>query len=101
MTLAAMSQYAKGLNMTSSSSMVTAMMDDAADGVMDGKKGGSQISMSMGGMMGSGVMAPAAGTSGLGAAMSTFMNSAANASGMTAADMAALVQKLTHSDGHV
>jgi len=101
MTLAAMSQYAKNLNMTVSSAMVTAMMSDAADGVMDGKKGGTQISMSMGGMMGSSMMAPAAGTSALGAAMTAFMNSAANASGMTAADMAALIQKLTNSDGHL
>jgi hypothetical protein len=101
MTLAAMSQYAKNLNMTVSSAMVTAMMSDAADGVMDGKKGGTQISMSMGGMMGSSMMAPAAGTSALGAAMTAFMNSAANASGMTAADMATLIQKLTNSDGHL
>lgn len=92
MTLAAMSQYAKSLNMTVSSAMVTAMMSDAADGVMDGKKGGTQISMSMGGMMGNSMMVPA---------MTAFMNSSANASGMTAADMAALIQKLTSSDGHL
>jgi hypothetical protein len=51
MTLAAMSQYAKGLNMANSSAMVTAMMGDAFDGIMDGMHGGTQISMSMGGMM--------------------------------------------------
>jgi hypothetical protein len=101
MTLAAMSQYAKSLNMTVSSAMVTAMMSDAADGVMDGKKGGSPISMSMGGMMGSSTMVPTAATSALGAAMTTFMNSAANASGMTAAEMAALIQRLSNSDGHL
>jgi hypothetical protein len=101
MTLAAMSQYAKNLNMSVSSAMVTAMMSDAADGVMDGKNGGTQISMSMGGMMGSSMMAPTAGTSALGAAMTTFVNSAANASGMTAAEMAALIQKLSNSDGHL
>jgi hypothetical protein len=101
MTLAAMSQYAKSLNMTVSSAMATAMMSDAADGVMDGKKGGSPISMSMGGMMGSSTMVPTAATSALGAAMTTFMNSAANASGMTAAEMAALIQRLSNSDGHL
>jgi hypothetical protein len=101
MTLAAMSQYAKSLNMTVSSVMVTAMMSDASDGIMDGKKGGSQISMSMGGMMGPGMMASTAGASGLAEAMNSFMNSAANASGMTAADMAALVQKLTDCNGQI
>lgn len=101
MTLAAMSQYAKSLNMPVSSVMVTAMMGDAADGVMDGKQGTTQISMSMGGMMGASLMAPTAGTSALGSAMAAFMNSAANASGMTAAEMAALIQKLTNADGHL
>ncbi len=51
MTLAAMSQYAKTLNMTGSSTLVTAMMNDAADGIMDGKNGANQISMSMGGVV--------------------------------------------------
>lgn len=101
MTLAAMSQYAKNLNMSVPSAMVTAMMSDAADGVMDGRKGGSPISMPLGGMMGSITMVPTAATSALGAAMITFMNSTANASGMTAAEMAALIQKLSNSDGHL
>lgn len=101
MTLAAMSQYAKNLNMSVSSAMVTAMMSDASDGIMDGKKGGSQISMSMGGMMGSSMMAPTAATSALSAAMTAFMSSAANASRMTAAEMAALIQKLANSDGRL
>lgn len=101
MTLAAMSQYAKSLNMAISSAMVTAMMSDASDGLMDGKKGSGQVSMSMGGMMGSSMMPSTAGTSGLGAAMTAFMSSAANASGMTTADMAALIQKLTNSDGRI
>lgn len=101
MTLAAMSQYAKNLNMTVSSSMVTAMMGDAADGVVNGMKGSAPISMSMGGMMGSGNMAPTAGASDLGSAMVGFMSSTANASSMNAADMAALIQKLKSSDGHI
>ncbi len=100
-TLAAMSQYAKGLGMNVSSAMVTAMTADASDGVMDGKKGGSGITMSMGGMMGNGTMAATAGTTGLASAMTAFMNSAANVSGMTAADMATLIQKLTNSNGHI
>lgn len=101
MTLAAISQYAKGLNMTVSSAMVTSMMNDAVDGLMDGRKDSSQIAMSMGGMMGSNMMASTAGTSGLGAAMTAFMNSTANVSGVTAADMGTLIQKLTNSDGHL
>jgi len=101
MTLAAMSQYAKSLNMPNSSPLITAMMGDAFDGVMDGMHAGSQISMSMGGMMGASMMVPTAGTSGLAAAMTSFMNSASNASGMAAADMAALVQKLNTSNGHI
>jgi hypothetical protein len=101
MTLAAMSQYAKSLNMPVSSTLVAAMMSDATDGTMDGKLGGSQISMTMGGMMGSSMMATTAGTSSLATAMTNFMNSVANASGLTAADMAALMQKLTSSNGTI
>ena len=100
MTLAAMSEYAKGLGMPVSSAIVTAMMSDAADGVMDGMMGGNSISMPMGGMMGGGMMASTAGTSGLSTAMTNFMNSAANLSGMKPADMATLMQKLATSDGH-
>ena len=51
--------------------------------------------------MGSDMMAPTAGTSGLATAMTSFMNSTANASGMTATDMAALIQKLTSSNGNI
>ena len=101
MTLAAMSQYAKSLSMTSSSAMVTAMMDDASDGIMDGKAGDAQVSMRMGGMMGNHKMASAAGSSDLSAAMAAFMNSAANVSGMAAADLAALIQKLAVSSGRI
>jgi hypothetical protein len=35
------------------------------------------------------------------AAMTAFMNSAANASSVLAADVAALMQKLATSDGHL
>lgn len=101
MAMAAMSQYAKTLGMSISSALVTAMMNDATDGLMDGKMGAGQISMSLGGMMGAGAMAPTAGTSGLATAMTVFMNSAANASGLTESDMAPLIVKLTHSTGQI
>jgi hypothetical protein len=97
--IAAMSQYAKGLTMQMSYSFVTAMMNDAADGVMDGRMNGTAVSMSMGGMMGSMMMQPTAGTSGLAMAMSSFMTSGANLSGATTSDVAALIQKLTSSSG--
>jgi hypothetical protein len=99
MTLAAMSQYAKSINMANTSAMVTAMMNDASDGMMDGKKGSSPISMSMGGMMGNSTMHPGAGTSGLAAAMTNFAMSPANMSGLTATDVAPLAQKLSSSSG--
>jgi hypothetical protein len=101
MTLAAMSQYAKSLNMPISSTLVAAMMDDAADGMMDGKVGANQISMVMGGMMGNSAMASTAGTGSLATAMNSFMTSAANMSGLTVADMAALMQKLINSNGRI
>ncbi len=102
MSIAAMSQYAKTVGMTTSSSgMVTAMMDDASDGVMDGMMGSTAISMAgMGGMMG-GMMQPAAGTSGLSTAMGTFIGSAMNKSGVTMADMQALMTQLAGSNGQL
>jgi len=101
MTLAAMSQYAKTLNMSVSSSMVTAMMSDASDGTMDGRKAGTQITMGTGAMMGGGMMASSAGTGSLAASMSDFMSSTANMSGLMPTDMAALLQKLTASSGKI
>jgi len=101
MTLAAMSQYAKSLNMANTSALVTSMMSDASDGMMDGKKGSSPISMSMGGMMGTAMMAPTAGTSGLATAMTNFVMSPANMSGLTTTDVAPLVQKMSGSSGQI
>jgi hypothetical protein len=101
MVLAAMSQSAKTLGMTTSSAFVSAMMKDAADGVIDGKMGASQIAMAKGGIMGAGMMAASAGTSGLATAMTDFMNSAANASGLTVSNMAAMMQKLNSSSGKI
>jgi hypothetical protein len=101
LTIAAMSQYANTAGMTVSSAFVTAMMSDASDGLMNGKMGSTQIPMSMGGMMGMGSMTSTTGTSGLATAMTAFMNTAANASGLNATDMAALIQKLTSSSGQI
>ncbi len=96
MAIAAMSQSAKDLGMTSSSSMVTAMMNDASDGVMDGMMGSTPIMM--GGMMtGSSAMTSTAGTSGLATKMATFIASSMNKSGVTATDMNTLMNQLTSS----
>ncbi len=100
--IAAMSQYAQGLGMTSSMGFVTSMMSDATDGMMDGRMGGNQIQMGggmMGGGMGGGMMQGNAATTGLATAMTNFMGSTMNHSGLTAADMNALIQKLAASNG--
>lgn len=97
--LAAMSQLAKSLSMANTSALVTAMMSDASDGMMDGKNGSGPISM--GGMMSPTMMSSTAGTSGLATAMTGFMNSAANKSGLTATDVAAMVQQLSSSNGTI
>jgi len=99
MTLAAMSQYAKSLNMANTSALITSMMSDGSDGMMDGRKGSSPVSMTMGGMMGTSMMAPTAGTSGLATAMTNFVMSPANMSGLTTTDVAPLVQKMSSSSG--
>lgn len=101
MALAAMSQYAKTLNLPSSSTLIMAMMGDAADGVLDGKSGISPISMPMGSMMGTSSLAASAGSSSLASAMSSFMGSVQNASGLTAANMTTLMQKLVNSSGQI
>jgi hypothetical protein len=104
MVLAAMSQYAHTLNTSmNTSDLVTAMMNDATDGVMNGMmSGGGAISMPMGGGM-MGTMTSTAGTSSLGAAMTSFLSAsnAANASGLTSTDMAALITKLNGSNGTI
>jgi len=98
MTLAAMSQYAATVGMPHSSGVVTAMMDDASDGVMDGKLGASPITMG-GGMMGGSMMQATAGTSGLATAMSQFVGSSMNKSGVTVSDMQTLINVLSTSSG--
>jgi hypothetical protein len=104
MTLAAMSEYAKTLNMPISSALIGSMMEDAFDGVMNGKNGNTQIPMSTGGMGsmgGTSMMNTSAGTSSLVDSMTSFMNSAANASGLKTADMLTLMQKLNSSGGKI
>jgi hypothetical protein len=104
MMIAAMSEYADTIGMPSASGMVTAMMDDASDGIMNGMMGGSRINMAgmggmMGGMMGGTMMQSDAGTSGLAAAMTSFMLSGQNRSGVTLQDMQSLIDKLDASNG--
>ncbi|WP_242354276.1 carboxypeptidase-like regulatory domain-containing protein [Anaeromyxobacter sp. SG64] len=102
MSIAAMSQYAQMIGMTTSSGIVTVMMDDASDGVMNGMMGTTPISMTgMGGMMGGGgMMQPTVGTSGLATAMTTFVgDTSVNRSGVTMADMQPLVDQLARSNG--
>jgi hypothetical protein len=100
MTLAAMSQYAKGSGMTASSGFVTAMMNDAADGVIDGKAAGISVAMG-GGMMGGGMMQTDAGRTGLATAMTDFMNSSLNKSGVASTNMTTLMQQLRTSNGQM
>jgi len=93
-----MSQAARDLGMTSASpAMVTAMLDDASDGIMDGRMGGTVINMNgMGGMMGGGGMMATAGTSQLATSMATFINNMAlNRSGVTSvAEMQSLMNQM-------
>ena len=81
MALAAMSQYALSLSMTNTSALVTSMMSDASDGVMNGRRGSGPISMPMGGIMGPTMMQANAGSVGLATAMTQFAMSPANLSG--------------------
>jgi hypothetical protein len=104
MTIASICQYAKDIGIPNSSTIVTAMMDDASDGHMNGMMGNTQIQMG-GGMMGGGMMAGGmmmssnAGTSGLATAMSEFIQSTMNKSGVTVQDMQTLINKLQTSNG--
>lgn len=98
MTVAAMSQYAKDIGMQFSSGIATAMMNDASDGHMNGMMGNSSVQMG-GGMMGGNMMQPNAGMSGLASAMTQFVNSQMNKSGLTAQDMQNLINKLTTTNG--
>jgi hypothetical protein len=102
--IAGMSQYAQTISMTDPVALITAMMNDASDGIMNGKMGGTSITMGGmgGGMMGGGSMMPStAGTSGLATAITTFMGSTWNKSGLTATDMQTLINTLAASNGTI
>lgn len=104
MAIAAMTQYARNIGMTSSSGIVTSMMNDASDGVLNGMMGNTQITMGgvAGGMMGGGtMMQPTAGTTGLSTAMTQFIGSALNQSGLTLSDMQTLMDHLSSSNGQL
>jgi hypothetical protein len=106
MMLAAMSQEAHDLGMTSSSGMVTAMWEDSSDGIMNGMMGGTAINMSgMGGMMGGGNMMSTAGTTQLVTAMANFIGNPMNRSGVISiTEMQALMDRLNQlasSGGHL
>ncbi len=100
MTIAAMTQYANTIGMTDSSGIVTAMMDDASDGILNGMMGSTSITMG-GSMMGGTMMQSTAGTSGLANAMSTFIGSTMNKSGLTITDMQNLINQLSTSSGQI
>jgi hypothetical protein len=83
------------------------MLDDASDGIMDGRMGGTAISMTgMGGMMGGGSMMATLGTSQLATSMAEFIgNMAVNRSGVVSVDeMQSLMNQMTQlaaSGGHL
>jgi len=106
MVIAGISQEAADLGMPYSSGMVTAMMDDASDGYMDGYMGSTQIGMGgmggMSGMMNTTMMDQYAGTTGLSNAIASFIdNTTVNMSGLTVDDMQTLIDKLNNSDGTI
>ena len=111
MSIAAMSQYAKNIGMPYSSGMVTAMMNDATDGRMDGMMetaggmgggmmGGNPVQMG-GGMMGGTMMATDAGRTGMATTMAQFLQSNMNHSGLGIQDMQGLMNKLMATDGQI
>ena len=99
MALAAMSQYAHAQGLTNPSTMITAYMNDAGDGVMNGIASGSPVMMGGMGMGGGSAMSAAAASAGLASAMSSFVSSAQNQSGVTAPQMQGLMSSLAASNG--
>ena len=100
MAIAAMTQYAKNIGMTSPSAIVTAMVNDASDGVMNGLMDSSPITMG-GGMMAGTMMQSTAGTTGLANAMTQFMESTQNKSGLTTTAEQTLINQLDSSSGQL
>jgi hypothetical protein len=107
MILAAMSQQAQRLGMTTTSAtFVTAMHEDAADGVMNGMMDGTPVTMKgMTGMVNGPHMTAATGSGDLATAMATFVHGPMNRSGVTSAnEMQELIEQLHHlhdSGGHL
>jgi hypothetical protein len=103
--IAAMSQYAQTIGIADPATLISDMMQDASDGIMNGMMGSTSITMGGmgGGMMGGGgtMMQSTAGTSGLATAMTTFMGSATNKSGLSATDMQTLINTLAASNGTI
>ena len=99
MAIAAMSEYARSLGMTTSSAMVTAFMNESSDGFMNGRMGQSPVMM--GGMGMGTTMSPFAGTRDLAGAMSAFTASAQNRSGITTSMMQSLIARLGASSGQI
>jgi len=100
MAIAGMSQYAKNAGMSFSSGMVTAMMNDVSDGSMNGMMGNSSVPMG-GGMMGGSMMSANAGTTGMANAMTQFIQSPMNKSGVTLQDMQSMIDKLMAPNGTI
>jgi hypothetical protein len=77
-------------------------MKDASDGVMNGMMGSTSIAMGGmgGGMMGGGTMMQStAGTTGLATAMTAYLGSSMNRSGVQVSDMQPLIDRLAASTG--
>lgn len=100
--LAAMSQYAATLGLANTTALVTGLMGDAADGIMNGMSGGTGMMLDQNMMGGGGMtMSATAGYAGMATAMQTFLNSAMNHSGITAATMQTMIQQLSSANGHM
>jgi hypothetical protein len=101
LALAAMSQYANELGLSSSAGIIPPMMNDAADGTLDGRLGNTGIMMK--GLMngGSVTLPPTSATTGLANALTNFTESPMNRSGVTAEEMQILMNQLRTSTGRL
>jgi len=100
MVLAAMSQYARSAGFSVSSRFVAALMNDAADGVLDGQDGSATLTI-LRDPRGGGLPQASAGSTGLAAALVDFANSPLNVSGAGAAAVTPLAQQLAASGGRL
>lgn len=99
MALAGMSQFALTVGATNSAAVVTSLVNDAADGVMDGRNGADPVRVTVGGFVGSTALPGNAGSVALAVAMVRFAASTSNVSGLTGNDIAALAQRISGSGG--